>query len=193
MKTILLCLMLFVCGLGKAQVILIEHFYENQDELLIKSLVIDFDSLSTEAVSEQVKSWLQGRFNDYNEILTGETTAQISLRFLLPYSYNGVMGIYTQDSYYIRMIIQFKQGKARVLIYDGGNRYYPGTHNSPTVAAGTWNFSQFFKDGKVDGTKGVKMNYNRVLAFGSAASLFCKELIDIPNADMRNATINQDW
>ncbi len=64
--------------------------------------------------------------------------------------YIKTMGMVTQVSWYVRMVVQVKDGRIRVQLYDDDNAYQPGSYSgavsTPAIQARTYHLSDYFKD-----------------------------------------------
>jgi hypothetical protein len=60
------------------------------------------------------------------------------------------MGTTTTLTWYIRMVVQTKDNKIRILFYDDGNAFWPGSYSGgvavPSIAARTYKFTNYFKE-----------------------------------------------
>jgi hypothetical protein len=72
------------------------------------------------------------------------------------------------------MVVEFKDNKMRVQIFDDGNVYKPGTFAGTTyiagISAGTYHIAAYFKEGMIDNKlKPGMMNYAEKQATGALA------------------------
>ncbi|MEX2437149.1 MAG: hypothetical protein WD509_01045, partial [Candidatus Paceibacterota bacterium] len=137
----------------------IDEFYDNQEEYLIYSVVEELDSLNQEEIKNKVKNWAGTKFNNMNEVLVSETDNQLVFRYITKSFYTTIMGSKTIQSWYIRMVVQIKDNKMKISMYDDGNSYWAGSKGVAPTKAGSWKFDVFFKkDGssRKSRTEGLK-------------------------------------
>lgn len=145
----LLCLLTFQ---SFSQQMLIDTFYVDKNELLIHSQKETFDSLTMDKLNIRVKNWAGNNFRSMKDVLVSETPEQLVFNYITDAFYIKSLGMKTYCKWYIRMVVQIKDGKIRVLMYDGGNAFWPGSYSSgvstPSTPAGRYRFSDYFdKDG----------------------------------------------
>lgn len=130
--TLMMCL-LMVVSFGQIHV---DSFYSNQKELLIYSTIEKFDSLKQSELFDKVKNWSGKNFVDAREVLISETKEQ------LVFCYRDASSLYVKTDWvenyvffkkkftleknldwYVRMVVNIKDGKIKVSMYDDGNCY----------------------------------------------------------------------
>lgn len=128
MKTIIVLLILCpVLSFGQKENLLVngelplDSFYQDKSTMLIFSNVSLFDSLKQGALVTKVNNWGATHFNNLKEVLVGETDDQLTFNFIDKSYYIKSLGIKTAMSWYIRLTIQFKDGKIKYSFYDDGN------------------------------------------------------------------------
>ena len=100
--------------------------YEDYDNKLFLSKIVEVDSSSTSELILRFKNWASLQFINLKEVIVSETANQIVLVYSTSlhraYYYAGVLGkIQLDGKYFVRMVVQFKDGKARAQFYDDGN------------------------------------------------------------------------
>ena len=100
----------------------VDSLYQDPAELLLYSEVALFDSVSKADLIKEVKNWAGVRFVNLKEIIVSETEDQLVLNYISKdFTYrNGVTAL----DWYIRLVIQFKDGKVKCAFYDDGNVYF---------------------------------------------------------------------
>lgn len=153
MKYFIIILFLITSLIGKSQSSLlvdgklnIDSLYKNKDELLIHNEVLEFVGLTKEQLKTKVKNWGATKFINLKEILVSETDDQIVLNYL-DGSYFNTMGKKRYNSdWYIRLVIQFKDGKIRCQYFEDGNAFIPSQYGMPSTERGRYHFKQFFDE-----------------------------------------------
>jgi hypothetical protein len=108
------------------QQIFLDSFYENRHELLIKSMIINVDSISRKELIQRLKNWGGVNFVNLKEVLVSETESQLVFNYIDKGLYYKFLGMVSTSNWYIRLVIQVKDGKLRLLFYDDGNAFWPG-------------------------------------------------------------------
>ena len=158
MKYFITTLFLIVSLIGKSQSSLLvdgklnaDSLYQNKDELIIHSGVLEFEGLTKEQLKTKVKNWGATKFVSLKEILVSETDDQIVLNYIDKNMYMKTMGIKIDSDWYIRLVIQFKDGKVRCQYFDDGNVYVPSSNGSIAISSRSNNLINYFKES--DGVK----------------------------------------
>ena len=158
MKYFITTLFLIVSLIGKSQSSLlvdgklnVDSLYQNKDELIIHSGVLEFEGLTKEQLKTKVKNWGATKFVSLKEILVSETDDQIVLNYIDKNMYMKTMGIKIDYDWYIRLVIQFKDGKVRCQYFDDGNVYVPSSNGSIAISSRSNNLIHYFKES--DGVK----------------------------------------
>jgi hypothetical protein len=142
----------------------IDSIYQKKDELIIVSGIHSFDSISKIDLIKKVKQWGGTKFVNLKEVLVGETEDQLVFNYITnSYYIKTVMG---KDPipWYIRLVIQFKDGKIRCTYYDDGNVTMISPQGSPGPAARTIKLKDYFKE-----KDGVFINNTKSLMNGLEA------------------------
>ena len=129
----------------------IDSFYKDKSELLIYTEVVQVDSLKKEVLIKKVKNWASTNFVSLKEVMVSETDDQIVLNYITNSYFQKTLGVKSIRGWYIRLVIQFKEGKFKMLYYDDGNTFTPGSQYAPPVSSRTYYFKDYFKN--VDGIK----------------------------------------
>jgi hypothetical protein len=158
MKYFITTLFLIVSLIGKSQSSLlvdgklnVDSLYQNKDELIIHSGVLEFEGLTKEQLKTKVKNWGATKFVSLKEILVSETDDQIVLNYIDKNMFMKTMGIKIDSDWYIRLVIQFKDGKVRCQYFDDGNVYVPSSNGSIAISSRSNNLINYFKES--DGIK----------------------------------------
>jgi len=104
----------------------IDEFYEDKSKKLVQSRVETFDSLGVSELKKRFKNWGSTQFVNLREITVSETDDQIVLNYITDSFYYTVFTKSTL-SWYVRMVVQFKEDRIRVLMYDDGNVFRGGS------------------------------------------------------------------
>jgi hypothetical protein len=127
---------------------LIDSFYNDKNQYLIYSVVEEFDSMSQEQLSIKVKNWAGTKFNNMNEVLVSETKEQLVFNYITKSFYIKSLGMITTYGWYIRMVVQVKDNKIKISLFDDGNSYwagsYAGGYSYPSTSARRYKFYDYF-------------------------------------------------
>ena len=131
----------------------IEDFYHDRDLFLIHSVVEEVDSTSKEELAIKVKNWAGTHFVNMREVLVSETPEQMVFNYVTNDFFLKAMGQAYYQGWYIRMVVQMKDNKIKISIYDNGNTFYATI--SVSLQARTYKFDDYF------GKQGLaRKNYN---------------------------------
>jgi hypothetical protein len=153
MKYFITTLFLIASLIGKSQSALlvndklnIDSLYTNKEELLIHSGVLEFEGLTKEQLKTKVKNWGATKFVNLKEVLVSETDDQIVLNYIDESYFVKSLGISTYLKWYIRLVVQFKDGKVRCQYFDDGNAFISSSQYTAAVSRGTYRLSSYFKE-----------------------------------------------
>ena len=124
----------------------IDSLYENKNENIIFSGIHKYDSVSKPELIKKVKNWAGTKFVNLKEVLVGETEDQMVLNYITSSFFIKNMGMRSSIDWYIRLVIQFKDGKIRCSFYDDGNVMMLPTQYSSSVPARTIKLKDYFKE-----------------------------------------------
>jgi hypothetical protein len=161
----------------------IDSFYEKTDELLIYSTILEFADIKKEELIKRTKNWGATRFVNLKEVLFGETDDQLVFNYIDKNMFIKALGMNSSFSWYIRLVIQFKDGKMRTQYFDDGNTFQPGGQYNVSTPARKNHLVNYFKedDGVLLGLKN---------ASPGLASL--KQSIKLNASDLKvSVTLNQ--
>lgn len=116
----------------------IDSIYVNHSEYLIEERIIEIDSASTSELMKRFENWAGTTFKNYEKVRTSKTDNQITLDYIV--STGLVM------DWYVRLVVEFKDGKVRLRFYDEGNTAYFG---NPNISARSYHFTSYFNSDKV--------------------------------------------
>lgn len=118
--------------------------YEDAVSGLFVSKVVEVKDKSQKELATQFKNWAATRFVNLREVMVSETDNQIVLNYITKTnSYMKSLGMKLPMNYswYVRMVVQFKDGKARAQFFDDGNSFIAGEYSKygsvPAVPART--------------------------------------------------------
>jgi len=137
----------------------IDSFYVDKTQNLIYSEIKELDSLTQEQISIKVKNWGGTKFVNMNEVLVSETKEQLVFNYITETFYVKTLGMSQYKTWYLRMIVQIKDNKIKISVFDDGNAFWVGSYSGgvtiPSVRARLYKFSDYF------GNKGTCMKmYN---------------------------------
>lgn len=150
MRNLTLLLALLVSFLAKSQ-FQIDSLYSDREQLLINQKVIVVDSVSSEELIKRIKNWGGVSFVNLKEVLVSETQDQLVFTYITSGFYVKSLGITTPLDWYVRMVVQVKDGRIRVQQFDDGNTFRPGSYSGsvsvPSTQARLYNLDDYFVDG----------------------------------------------
>ena len=122
--------------------------YEDLSKFQFISKVIELPGKSQKDVLNMFKNWASTSFVNLKVVIVSETDNQIVVNYITETStFMKVLGMKSQYeiSWYVRLVAQFKEGKMRLIAYDDGNAFKPGTYNqyggSPAIQRNTFKIS----------------------------------------------------
>ena len=122
------------------QQISIDSFYTNKTDFLIYSVVLQFDSLSQDALNTKIKNWAGLNFVNMKEVLVSETKEQLTFVYISKSFYVNSLITETYE-WYIRMQIEIKDNKIRISFFDDGNVLMTGYY----IPSRTYKLTRYFK------------------------------------------------
>lgn len=154
----------------------LDSLYTNKEELIIFSGVHKFDSLKASEIKNKIKNWASLNFVNLKEVLLSETDDQIVLNYISSSLYVKSLGIKTSISWYIRLLIQFKDGRVKYTYFDDGNVQVPASQYSPGSRARAYRLKDYFAEkngvylcknaytqGMVDLRSSLKANFESII------------------------------
>lgn len=121
-KTILAFAILLFTNLTFAQEIIHrDSVVQDISQYLLKSKIIELDSITQKEIKERVKNWAGKTFVNMNEVLVSETESQLVFNYIQKV-YAKVYGTVVYGGYYTRIVVQIKDEKLKVSFYDSGNK-----------------------------------------------------------------------
>jgi hypothetical protein len=122
-KTILAFAILLFSNLTFAQEIIHrDSVVQDISQHLLKSKIIELDSITQKEIKERVKNWAGKTFVNMNEVLVSETESQLVFNYIEKYQVNAYGKTFIEGGEYTRLVIQIKDGKIKVSFFDSGNR-----------------------------------------------------------------------
>ena len=190
MKTIILFSLLLFSSIANAQ-FQIDSLYQDKEQLLINQKVIIVDSVSREELINRIKNWGGVSFVNLKEVLVSETQDQLVFTYVTSGFYVKSMGITTPLDWYVRMVVQVKDGRIRVQQFDDGNTYRAGSYSGgvtvPATQARRYHLNDYFVDGV------ARKTYNEgFIKFKEAAN---NTIISLENAAQQKAdpAVKDEW
>ena len=190
MKTIILFSLLLFSSIANAQ-FQIDSLYQDKEQLLINQKVIIVDSVSREELINRIKNWGGVSFVNLKEVLVSETQDQLVFTYVTSGFYIKSMGITTPLDWYVRMVVQVKDGRIRVQQFDDGNTYRAGSYSGgvtgPATQARRYHLNDYFVDGV------ARKTYNEgFIKFKEAAN---NTIISLENAAQQKAdpAVKDEW
>ena len=153
--------------------VFLSQIYIDESTYLVSQKVIEFDSISSDELIIRFENWAGQNFRNYDKVRTSKTESQITLNYITS-TFN------TALDFYLIMVVEFKDNKIRVQIFDDGNAYKPSSYSVSTyiswISARTYRVKSYFSDGMIIyKPKPGMLNINEKNATGS---LYYKASID---------------
>ena len=153
--------------------VFLSQIYIDESTYLVSQKVIEFDSISSDELIIRFENWAGQNFRNYDKVRTSKTESQITLNYITS-TFN------TALDFYLIMVVEFKDNKIRVQIFDDGNVYKPGSYAGSRYIAGIsariYHIRSYFSDGIIIyKPKPGMLNINEKNATGS---LYYKASID---------------
>ena len=120
----------FVLLSMKPEVIKIEEVYEDPENLLLRSEIIELPSKSIDDLKVMVDNWGETSLANTKEYWADKSESSVRFSFLLPFETAGLFNTTVTVHYYVVFLVEYKEGKVRYKIYDDGNEYEPATENT---------------------------------------------------------------
>lgn len=153
--------------------VFLSQIYLDESTYLVSQKVIEFDSISSDELIIRFENWAGQNFRNYDKVRTSKTESQITLNYITS-TFNDAL------DFYLIMVVEFKDNKIRVQIFDDGNVYKPGSYAGSRYIAGIsariYHIRSYFSDGMIIyKPKPGMLNINEKNATGS---LYYKASID---------------
>ena len=132
----------------------LDDFYQDKSNYLIYSVVDTFDTIQRDVLITRIKNWAGLKFVNVNKVLVGETQSQLVFNYIDDTYYQKTILMKFHRDWYYRLIIQMKDDRVKISIYDDGNAFWPGNSAGPGLSARTYHFATytFKKNGEYRGS-----------------------------------------
>ncbi|MFY0675080.1 MAG: hypothetical protein JXQ87_16885 [Bacteroidia bacterium] len=161
----------------KPEVLKIEDVYEDPENLMLRSEVIELPGKTLTELKAMVENWGETSLANTKEYWADKSESSVKFSFLMPYETAGLFNTTVTVHYYIVFLVEYKEGKVRYKMYDDGNAYEPPTENTKERLAKSYYYKDFFgKDGEIE-NKGLigKLNYRLVNDFNTKVIATCSD------------------
>jgi hypothetical protein len=147
--------------------VFVEQIYQDLSTYLVSQRVLEFDSINANELMIRFENWAGQNFRNYEKVRTSKTESQITLNYI-------TSSFSTSLDFYLNMVVEFKDNKIRVQIYDDANVYKPGSYSGSTyisgVAGRAYHINSYFNNGMIIyKPKPGMLNINEKNATGSLA------------------------
>ncbi len=126
--------------------VFVEQIYQDLSTYLVSQRVLEFDSVKASELMIRFENWAGQNFRNYEKVRTSKTESQITLNYI-------TSSFSTSLDFYLNMVVEFKDNKIRVQIYDDANVYKPGSYSGTTYIAGVagraYHISAYFNNGMI--------------------------------------------
>jgi len=127
--------------------------YKDIKEKMYISSVVEVEGKMKKDLMNAFKNWGGSTFNNFREVIVSETDDQIVLVYIVSIPRTAKVLLTTNTTLfkqYVRLIVEFKDGKARLSFYDDGNVFVPtsysGTISIPGAAARSYYMSDIYNN-----------------------------------------------
>ncbi len=126
--------------------VFVEQIYQDLSTYLVSQRVLEFDSVQASELMIRFENWAGQNFRNYEKVRTSKTESQITLNYI-------TSSFSTSLDFYLNMVVEFKDNKIRVQIFDDANVYKPGSYSGNTYIAGVagraYHISAYFNNGMI--------------------------------------------
>jgi hypothetical protein len=190
MRNLTLFLTLLISFFSKSQ-FHIDSLYIDKEQFLINQKIIIVDSVSREELINRVKNWGGVSFVNLKEVLVSETQDQLVFTYISSGFYSKAFGITSTLDWYIRMVVQVKDGRVRVQQFDDGNTFRPGSYNGgvsvPAMKARLYHLDDYFVNGV------ARKMYNDGYISFKAGTLNTLNSLETTIKSPQNKAVNDEW
>jgi hypothetical protein len=167
----------------------LDSLYQKSDELLLHQCIIEIPDLKKEELIKRTKNWGGTSFINLKEVMVSETDDQLVFNYIDKSMYMKTMGMTSSYSWYIRLVVQFKDGRMRAQYYDDGNTFQPGLQYGPDIRARQYRLANYFKE---DNGRKVAQ---KIFTGGMVAlkTSILENARDLENSVKANTPNKQDW
>ena len=177
----------------------INEIYQADSIYLVSQKVLEFDSISANELLKRFENWAGQNFRNYDKVRTSKTDSQITLNYITS-SFNSTL------DFHVILIVEFKNNKIRVQIFDDGNVYKPGYYSGNTYISGMsdrlLHINHYFTDGMIiyKPKPGIfnmnEKNATGSLSFKTSMNNTIEEIynfIKLNSSNQKNEKNNEGW
>ena len=140
----------------------IDSLFEDVSINLLKSQVTEIKGINQSEIKRRILNYASGTFPDVREVLVSESDDQLIFNFVFSFNFkmhgSAITGPVSFEEH-IRLVVQIKNERFRVLVFDDGNAQDVG------IAARTTYFSQRFRNSIARSKGPYKVQYVMIQAF----------------------------
>lgn len=153
-----------------------DSLYKNRTTYMMIEKIIPVPNKSQKEINLFIKEWSGLNFRSLKDVITSETDNQITMVFIKS-------GTITYD-WYVRSVIQIKDGRFRIQLFDDGNCFIRGLN----VPERTYHLDFFFNNDLMKSPKKI----NGMLLFYDSLTKLVEELRVYTN-DKTTGKSKDDW
>jgi hypothetical protein len=183
MKKLILILLTFVATysvFGQDEVVPEMKKFEDADSQLYLSKVIEVPNQTQSQLINRFKNWASLNFVSLKDVIVSETENQIVLVYITePVHWYRAMGtkMFYPTKFYVRLVVQFKDGKSKFSFFDDGNAFIVGGPSPRTHYTSEW--SKTVETPPIQDYRKVKyLQYGVICAWQSNVDKMVKSLED---------------
>jgi hypothetical protein len=135
----------------------IDSMFMDNSNRLIYSKVVSFDSLTQSTLIKKTKNWASTAFVNLKEVMVSETEDQLVFNYVTDAFYVKSLGLKSAISWYVRLVVQVKDGKMKISFFDDGNVMMPASQYVSATAARAIKLSDYFKTETTEDNKEVRI------------------------------------
>jgi len=159
--------------------------FEDVDSQLYLSKVIEVPNQTQSQLINRFKNWASMNFVSLKDVVVSETENQIVLVYITePNFWYRVLGskAFYPTKFYVRLVVQFKDGKSKFSFFDDGNTLLLSGPSTPYIGARTQYVSEWSKTAEKplyqDYRKPKYLQFGVVCAWQSNVDKMVKSLED---------------
>jgi len=128
----------------------IDSLFEDASNLLLSSQVVEVTGVNQAEIKRRILNFAGLNFRDVSEVLVSESDDQLVFQYVEEVLYK-TLGMVSGFNEYVRLVIQIKDEKYRILAYDDGNAFIAGSYTKYSSVPATPAHSIYFNKRFVKG------------------------------------------
>lgn len=167
----------------------IDSLFEDVSINLLKSQVTEIKSIDQSEIKRRILNYASGTFRDVREVLVSESDDQLIFNFVCSFNFkmqgSAITGPVSFEEH-IRLVVQIKNERFRVLVFDDGNAQDAG------IAGRTTYFSQRFRNSIARSKGPYKVQFVMIQAFNDEVNSILTRFIESGSKQVSGG-IDSNW